>query len=60
MVQGVQMNNRQLNKSRFIVGLILVGIAVLMYLFLEGIYSTTGAIAFGVLGLVSIAISRRR
>ena len=54
------MKNSQLNRSRFIVGLILVAIAVLMFLFTEGNYSTTGAIGLGVLGLVSIAISRRK
>ncbi len=48
-----------LNMSRFIVGIILVIIAVLMFLFAQGDYSTAGAIALGVLGLVSIAISRR-
>jgi len=45
--------------SRFIVGLILVAVAVLMFVFYEGSYSTAGAVALGVLGLVSIAISRR-
>ena len=54
------MNSPQLNKSRFIVGIVLVVMAVLMFLFLKGNYSTAGAIAIGVLGLVSIAISRRR
>jgi len=49
----------QLNKSRFIVGTSLVVIAVLMFLFTKGNYSTAGAIAIAVLGLVSIAISRR-
>jgi hypothetical protein len=54
------MNTSQLNKSRLIVGIILIVIAVLMFLFVEGDYSTAGAIAIGVLGLVSIAISRRK
>ena len=54
------MKNSKLNKSRFIVGLILVAIAVLMFLFTKGDYSTSGAIGLGVLGLVSIAISRRK
>jgi hypothetical protein len=53
------MGRSRLNQSRFIIGIILVGIAVLMFLFARGIYSTAGAIAFAVLGLVSIAISRR-
>jgi len=54
------MNNTQLNKSRLIVGIILIVIAILMFLFVEGDYSTAGAIGIGVLGLVSIAISRRK
>jgi hypothetical protein len=54
------MNSSQLNKSRFIVGLILVVIAVLMFLFVKGDYSTTGAIGIAIIGLVSIAISRRK
>jgi hypothetical protein len=44
--------------SRFIVGIVLVAMAVLMFLFTD--YATSGAIAIGVLGLVSIAISRRK
>jgi len=58
--KGAQVKNYQLNRSRFIVGLILVVIAVLMFLFTKGDYSTSGAIGLGVLGLVSIAISRRK
>jgi len=54
------MKGSQLNKSRFIVGIVLVIIAVLMFLFAQGDYSTAGAIGIGVLGLISIAISRRR
>ncbi len=54
------MKGSQLNKSRFIVGIVLVVIAVLMFLFTKGDYSPSGAIAIGVLGLISIAISRRR
>ncbi len=46
--------------SRFIVGLILVAAAILLLLLGEGAYATSGAIALGVLGLVSIAISRRK
>ena len=53
------MKSFQRNKSRFIVGLILVAIAVLMFLFAKGTYSTAGAVGLGVLGLVSIAISRK-
>jgi len=54
------MRGSQLNKSRFIVGLVLVVIAVLMFLFARGDYATAGVIAFLLLGLTSIAISRRR
>ncbi len=54
------MKSPQLNKSRFIVGIVLVVIAVLMFLFVKGDYSTAGVIAIGVLGLISIAISRKR
>lgn len=53
------MKRSPLNRSRFVVGIVLVVIAVLLFLFTEGAYATTGAIAIGVLGLVSIAISRR-
>jgi len=54
------MKSSQLNKSRLIVGLVLVAIAALMFLFTKGDYSTSGAIGLGALGLASIAISRRR
>lgn len=54
------MKNSQLNKSRFIVGIILVLIAVLMFLFVKGDASTAGVTAIAILGLVSIAISRRK
>ena len=54
------MKGSQLNKSRFIVGIVLVVVAVLMFVFAKGDYSTAGAVGIGVLGLVSIAISRRR
>jgi len=54
------MSSSRLNKSRFVVGAILVVIAVLIFLFAKGDYSTAGAIGIGVLGLVSIAISRRK
>ena len=53
------MKSFQRNKSRFIVGLVLVAMAVLMFLFAKGTYSTAGAVGLGVLGLVSIAISRK-
>ena len=45
--------------SRSIVGLILVAAAALLFLWGKGTYATSGAIALGVLGLVSLAISRK-
>lgn len=54
------MRSSHLSKPRFIVGIILVAIAVLMFLFATGDYSSAGAIAIGVLGLVSIATSRKK
>jgi hypothetical protein len=55
-----QMKSPQLNKSWFIVGVILIVIAVLMLLFVKGDYSTAGAVGIGVLGLISIAMSTTR
>ncbi len=52
------MKKSQLNKSRFIVGLILMVTAVLIFLFTD--YSSAGVITLGVLGLLSIAISRKK
>lgn len=54
------MDITQLNRSRLIVGLILLIIAALMFLLGDGNYSTAGAVALGVLGLVSVAISRKK
>jgi hypothetical protein len=53
------MTHSQLSRSRFIVGVVLVAVAIVMFLFVQWDYSTAGAIAIGVLGLISIAISRR-
>ena len=49
-----------MQKSRLIVGLILVAAAALIFLFGKGSYSTAGVIALLVVGLTSIAISRRK
>jgi hypothetical protein len=49
-----------LQKSRFMVGLILVAIAALMFLFARGDNTSAGAIGIGMLGLLSIGISRRK
>jgi hypothetical protein len=46
--------------SRFMVGLLLVAAAALLFLWGNEAYATSGAIALGVSGLVSLAISRRR
>ncbi len=46
--------------SRLIVGLILVASAALLFVFGKGSYSTAGVVALAVLGLVSIAISRKK
>jgi hypothetical protein len=54
------MRGSRLSRSRFIVGLVLVAIAVLIFLLGEGTIYTGGAIALGIVGLVSIAISRRK
>ena len=54
------MNKSQLSKSRLIVGLVLVAAAVALFLFAKGDSATTGAIGLGVIGLVTIAISRRK
>ena len=40
--------------SRLIVGLMLIAVAVLLLVLGEGAYATSGAIALGVLGLISI------
>jgi hypothetical protein len=45
---------------RFIVGLILVAIAVGIFLFGGGAYSTAGVIGLGVLGIVSLALARKK
>lgn len=54
------MTNQTLSQSRFWVGVILLVVAALMFLGRLGDIATAGAVAFAVLGLASIAISRRR
>lgn len=54
------MQSSELNVSRLIVGLVLVVFAALMLEFAPGGYATAGAIGIAVLGLISIATSRRK
>ena len=49
-----------LQRSRLIVGLLLIGGAVLPFVFGAGSFSTAGGIAIGILGLIAVAISRRK
>jgi len=51
------MNRQALSRSRFIVGIVLVAVAVAIFLFTDD--SVASPIAIGILGLASIAISRR-
>jgi hypothetical protein len=53
------MTHTSIQTSRLIVGLVLIVIAVLLFLFAQGTFSTAGGVALAVLGLISIAISRR-
>jgi hypothetical protein len=48
-----------MQNSRFIVGIALIAVAVLLFIFGQGTYSTSGAVFFVVLGIIAIAISRR-
>lgn len=54
------MNGTQLNSSRLVVGLLLVMTATLLFVFGGESVTTAGAVALLVLGLISIAIARRR
>ncbi|HYO88950.1 MAG TPA: hypothetical protein VER79_09895 [Candidatus Limnocylindrales bacterium] len=53
------MSRTSLQTSRLIVGVILIIIAGLLFVFAQGNFSTAGGVALAVLGLISIAISRR-
>jgi hypothetical protein len=48
-----------LQRSRLIIGLLLIIVAVLLFAFGAGNFSTAGIVAIGVLGLILVAISRR-
>jgi hypothetical protein len=50
----------KMNTSRFIVGLILVAVAAGIFFFGSGEYSTAGAVGLSVLGIVSIALARKK
>ena len=52
------MDDSQLNTSRLLSGIMCLFVAVWMLWF--GKWCTAGAIAFAVLGVVSIAVSQRR
>jgi hypothetical protein len=54
----LKMKSSHLNIPRFTVGIVLIVIAILMLLY--GDFATAGAVAIGVLGLISIATSRRK
>lgn len=60
VIHSIRSLERQMQKSRFIVGLLLIGVAVLILVFGEGTYSTAGVMGLGVLGLILVAISRRK
>lgn len=49
-----------LQRSRLVVGLLLIAVAMLLGVFGAGSFSTAGLIAIGVVGLISIAISGRK
>jgi len=53
------MTSSQLRSSRLVVGVTLVVVAVLMFVLGRDAYSPAGTIAIGILGLVTIAISRK-
>jgi hypothetical protein len=48
-----------MEKSRLVVGLILIAIAVLMFVLGDGTTTTAGATTMGILGIILVAISRR-
>jgi hypothetical protein len=48
-----------MRKDRFIVGLLCCTVAVIILLFAGGAGRTTGAVAFGVLGIAMMAVSKR-
>jgi len=55
----LERRRRDMRKSRLIVGIIIVAIVALLFAFGDGSYSTAGLTALALIGLTSIAISRR-
>ena len=53
------MQHTRLNQSRLVVGVALIVMAAALFVFARGEAATAGIVAFGILGLTSIAISRR-
>ncbi len=49
-----------LQQSRFVVGLLLIVVAVGLFMLNAGNFATAGIVAIGVLGLILVAISRRK
>ncbi len=48
------------DKPRLVIGLAMVLIAALFFVFARGEFSTTGLIAIAVLGIISIATARKK
>lgn len=49
-----------LQQSRLVVGLLLIVVAVGLFMLNTGSFATAGIVAIGVLGLILVAISRRK
>lgn len=49
-----------LQRSRLIVGLLLIVVAALLFVINSGYFATAGIVAIGILGLILVAISRRK
>jgi hypothetical protein len=56
---GASSKERAMEKSRFIVGLVLIAVAVLIFVLGSGSGTTAGATTIGILGIILVAISRR-
>ena len=49
-----------MQRSRLIIGLAVIGVAVLLYASERHEYSTSGIAALAILGIITVGISRRR